>query len=77
MPLPLRLAGCLSLALLLSLIARTGPASELRAEGMTFVGSSGAEREVVLHSRYAVFHPGAGKAELSEVDAEVGLLFLR
>ena len=70
MPLPLRLLGVLCLALLVPPAIAPGHASEMRAEGMTFVGSSGPEREVVLHSRFAVFHPATGKAELTDVDAE-------
>jgi len=43
----------------------------LRLTGMTFVGSRGALRELVLRSRKAVFLPDPGIAELEEVTVEV------
>jgi LPS export ABC transporter protein LptC len=43
----------------------------LRIEGMTFVGSRGELREVVLRSRTAVFRPDERIAELEDVSAEV------
>lgn len=43
----------------------------LRITGMTFVGSRGAVRELVLRSRSAVFRPDQGVAELEGVSAEV------
>jgi LPS export ABC transporter protein LptC len=43
----------------------------LRIEGMTFVGSRGELREVVLRSRLAVFRPEERIAELEDVSAEV------
>lgn len=43
----------------------------LRIEGMTFVGSRGELREVLLRSRTAVFRPDERIAELEDVSAEV------
>jgi LPS export ABC transporter protein LptC len=43
----------------------------LRVTGMTFVGSRGALRELVLRSRTAIFRPEQGIAELEGVSAEV------
>jgi LPS export ABC transporter protein LptC len=64
--------------LVLSLALTMGPshaeATELRGEGMTFVGSSGSERRVELRSRQAIFLPARGIAELTDVDAEVSVL---
>ena len=68
MPLPLRLSA---IALLLLAVAAADAATELRGEGMTFVGSSTSEGEVVLRSRIATFHPAAGIAELEDVEGEV------
>ena len=48
------------------------PASpELRVTGMTFVGSRGSEREVVLRARRALFRPVERIADLEDVRAEV------
>lgn len=43
----------------------------LRVTGMTFVGSRGSLRELVLRSRTAVLRPDKGTAELEGVSAEV------
>ena len=43
----------------------------LRVTGMTFVGSRGALRELVLRSQTAVFRPDQSIAELEGVSAEV------
>lgn len=43
----------------------------LRVTGMTFVGSRGGLRELVLRARSAVFRPDQGLAELEGVSAEV------
>ena len=64
---PERLLGLAALLLCLG----SADASDLRAEGMTFMGSSEGREEVVLHSRLAVLHPADSKAELTEVDAWV------
>ena len=48
-------------------------ATVLNVTGMTFVGSRGSTREVVLHSREAVFRAEEGVAELLEVEAEVSI----
>lgn len=45
--------------------------SVLRVSGMTFVGSRGSTREVVLRSRTALFRPDQRIAELREVNALV------
>jgi LPS export ABC transporter protein LptC len=45
--------------------------TELRATGMTFVGSRGDTRELVLHSRFATFYPDRDIAHLEEVRAVV------
>ena len=74
MPLIPRLLATLVVTAASPLSAGSGHASELRAEGMTFIGSSGVERQVVLHSEFAVFHPADGLAELTQVDAEVSVL---
>ena len=50
--------------------AESGP-PPLRIEGMTFVGSRGELREVVLRARTAVFRPDERVAQLEEVSAEV------
>jgi len=72
---PVRLLGLSALVTLLAFALHAAPeATELRAEGMTFVGNSGAERNIVLRSRLAVFHPADGTAELTDVDAEVSVL---
>ena len=72
---------CIVFALLLSLLLSAplsaqgqADANELRAEGMTFTGTSGREREVVLRSRLAVLHADAGTALLTDVNAEVSVL---
>lgn len=74
-PLPLRIAAA---AVLIALYVSPGlghaSATKLRAEGMTFTGSSGSERQVILHSRLAVFRPADGIAELTDVEAEVSVL---
>jgi LPS export ABC transporter protein LptC len=44
---------------------------ELRATGMTFVGSSGEVSELVLHSRFATFYPDRDIARLLDVRAVV------
>jgi len=44
---------------------------ELRATGMTFVGSRGSTSELVLHSRFATFHPDRDTADLQDVSAVV------
>lgn len=73
--------GSASLALFAALAA-SGPhpiaaattaadAPTLRITGMTFVGSRGSLRELVLRSRTALFRPGQGIAELEGVSAEV------
>jgi LPS export ABC transporter protein LptC len=46
-------------------------ATELRATGMTFVGSRGDTSELVLHSGFATFYPDRDFAELEEVRAVV------
>lgn len=43
----------------------------LRITGMTFVGSHGAVRELVLRARTAIFRPKQGVAELEGVSVEV------
>jgi len=43
--------------------------TELRATGMTFVGSRGDTSELVLHSRFATFYPDLDVAHLREVRA--------
>jgi len=45
--------------------------SLLRVTGMTFVGSRGSVREVVLRSRHAIFRPVERIADLREVNALV------
>ena len=52
-------------------LAATEESSVLRVTGMTFVGSRGSERELVLRSRVAVFRPEQKSAELEGVSAEV------
>ena len=70
---PLGLAAGLVLALLA--VAPSGYAAEassvLRLTGITFVGSRGAEREVVLRSRRAVFRTADRTASLEGVNALV------
>jgi LPS export ABC transporter protein LptC len=70
---PLGLAAGLLLALLT--FAPSGYAAEassvLRLTGITFVGSRGAEREVVLRSRRAVFRTADRTASLEGVNALV------
>jgi LPS export ABC transporter protein LptC len=51
--------------------SETSGSPPLRIEGMTFVGSRGEHREVVLRSRSAIFRPGDRTAELEQVSAEV------
>jgi LPS export ABC transporter protein LptC len=73
-----RLSGSLVGVLLAALLA-AGPAGSvegsdspvLRVTGMTFVGSRGALRELVLRARTAMFRPDQGIAELEGVSAEV------
>lgn len=48
-----------------------GASPVLRVTGMTFVGSRGALRELVLRARTAIFRPEQGIAELEGVSAEV------
>jgi LPS export ABC transporter protein LptC len=48
-----------------------GGALELRATGMTFVGSRGSTSELVLHSQTATFRPDADIAHLVDVRAVV------
>lgn len=48
-----------------------GGAPELRATGMTFVGSRGSASELVLHSRTATFRPDRDIAHLVDVRAVV------
>ena len=47
------------------------PASLLRVKGMTFVGSKGSERELLLRSASAVFDTQTRVAHLEDVSAEV------
>lgn len=68
------LAGLAVLALLAGgtpVVAADASDPVLRVSGMTFVGSRGALRELVLRSRTAIFRPGQGIAELEGVSAEV------
>jgi LPS export ABC transporter protein LptC len=65
------LATCVGLTALPIAAAEGTGSPPLRIEGMTFVGSRGELREVVLRSRIAIFRPDARTAELEEVSAEV------
>ena len=68
------LAGGLLALLLAGLLASAVWALDsppLRITGMTFVGSRGALRELVLRARTATFRPEQGIAELEGVSAEV------
>jgi LPS export ABC transporter protein LptC len=48
-----------------------GGSPELRATGMTFVGSRGSTSELVVHSQAATFHPDRDIAHLVDVRAVV------
>ncbi len=61
----------LALALVGAVAANASEQAELRVQGMTFVGSRGSNSELVLHARYAVFHPEDSKAHLDAVHAVV------
>lgn len=63
----------IGLALLVTapFLARAADSPVLRVEGMTFVGSRGALRELVLRARTATFRPEVGLAELEGVTGEV------
>jgi LPS export ABC transporter protein LptC len=50
---------------------RDREATELRATGMTFVGSRDDTSELVLHSRFATFYPDREIAQLEKVRAVV------
>jgi len=52
-------------------LSLSAAAAVLRVGGMTFVGSRGSVRELVLESRVAVFRPEARIAELQHVSATV------
>jgi LPS export ABC transporter protein LptC len=51
--------------------ANAADATALEVEGMTFVGSRGGDREVVLRSATASLRPEKNVAELSDVQAEL------
>jgi LPS export ABC transporter protein LptC len=63
--------SCLMLCAVFPAPAAASSTPELRVTGMTFVGSRGSEREVVLRAQRALFRPGERIAELEEVRAEV------
>jgi LPS export ABC transporter protein LptC len=72
--LPGSLVGLLLAAMLPGLPSGGAGATEspaLRVTGMTFVGSRGSLRELVLRARNATFRPELGIAELEDVSAEV------
>jgi LPS export ABC transporter protein LptC len=64
--------GLLAACALLALGAESGESrftSQLRVEGMTFVGSRGTANELVLRAQHADFHPETNLAVLSDVHA--------
>lgn len=68
---PLAAALGLILGAAIPVGAVTPSSPELRVTGMTFVGSRGSEREVVLRARRALFRPAERIADLEDVQAEV------
>jgi LPS export ABC transporter protein LptC len=69
---PLLLFSVLSPLVAAAVASAVTPASpELRITGMTFVGSRGSEREVVLRAQRALFRPAERIADLEDVHAEV------
>lgn len=52
-------------------VGAAADAPVLRVTGMTFVGSRGELRELVLRSKTAIFRPELGVAELQDVSAEL------
>ncbi len=67
----LRALGTAIGSVLIAGVAAADGSPELRVTGMTFVGSRGADSELVVRATSALFHPDSDLADLEDVRATV------